>query len=270
MKFRLNTPTSQRVWQKLSTATALDPRPRSLDFWGSGLPFCPRAFWLDRRTGPVAKLENAEGQCRMDQGTAIHAVVQRWLGKAGILFGDWVCPECSFLIKDHLGLPSEVCPDHKRELRYQERRIDYQGLILKPDGILKPKERSILLEIKTTSSYSYQGTKEPREKHVYQANAYACVLRELGFDLAGAWIWYVSVDNPLRDVKSFAFSPDEKKFKDCLKTMQMIRDKVADDRPLVMLCPKDRLDPWCIYHQICTNKKTLAELSCSTKQREPR
>lgn len=241
------------------------------------MPFCQRAFWLDFHLGPFSEAQNYGKDISLMRGTAVHACLQKWLGHANFLYGNWSCPLCEATLYDHLGWPG-TCPIHtKADLVYTEYELRYKGFHGFADGLipLANKAHYALLEAKTMKGSAWVVLKEPKKEHVLQANAYAGVFqRTYALDVKKLWLWYVNADTPYYDPKVFELDYDEKMFTQMLKTMEKIRvmrykDRV--NRPLTPppgICTSTDRNPWCIAQGVCwsSNLTTiLKEQGVATK-----
>jgi len=272
MEFNSKSRRALQVWETLERAGYWSNR--RLEFRGSGLPFCPRAFFLDRVLEPPNRFGYLD-EVVLQRGHAIHEVTQKWLGRSGLLFGNWECPRClmtlgrSFVDHNSYG-PAGRCPIHQEELRYQEYEIEFEGLIGHPDGLIPNEGREhtfTLLEIKTqahTGSKAWPGWKELREPidhHIEQANAYACIIpAHLGFKITKGWIWYISADRPRWKPKIYEFDPDPRRLMKHVKTMRQIEKfDLKGGSPPPGTCRKEALDPFCPFQPICLSPMALVQ-----------
>jgi hypothetical protein len=265
MNFVRNGYLGRKVWKTLgNTCQWVDKR---MQFRGSGLPFCPRAFWLDQKHKPATR-ESYRDLVVVDRGRAIHLTTQRWLGRAGLLFGNWECPTCRvtlgspYVVKNALGTPGR-CPRHGRELVYQEYELSHSGMTGHPDGLLPLGDLGTLrgqtnwkfavLEIKTiNSSWWYSKLKKaPLPAHVEQVNAYACMVPEaLGLPVEKALVWYISSDHPESQPITFEFTPDPQRFKKHLACIKEIEGTHSSKPPRGICTPGDQY-PYCPVLPCC-------------------
>lgn len=237
-----------------------------MEFRASSLPFCQRAFWLDKKLEPASWRCYSE-EVRFWRGHGVHNCLQFWLGQAGILFGDWECPTCQktlgtpYVVHDAPGPPGD-CPRHGVTLRYREYELSYKGLSGHPDGLILDRDDTAgtsfsLLEVKTlqhwaskNSSYpDWMTIKRPYGPHVEQANAYACMVPRLkGFKIVKVLIWYVSIDRPTWKPKIFEFDPDENRFQKHIDTLRKIESQSLDDLPPA--CDPKTRNPFCVFSEV--------------------
>jgi len=191
------------------------------------------------------------------RGHAFHTSVQRWLGNAGFLFGNWACsdPTCDYVERDRLGPPG-ICQVHGSELVYDEYEILFKGFSGHPDGFLPRGDTFSLLEIKsiqhqaTAFTPGYETIEEPIPYHVEQANTYA-VLAPKALDAIKSVdrieIWYVSVDRPTWHPKVFRLKPDVARAKKHFKVMADIREALKKKDP-----PDCTVhSPFCTFSDFC-------------------
>lgn len=175
-------------------------------FRASGLPACPlQHVWyrFDRAANALpGRRESFTKDFYTEIGTAVHTVVQRWLGRLNVLFGDWRCPSCTDVVyKGRLGT---VTCDCGAETVYEE--LSFAG---KPsghcDGLIKlgqltPNEHDFaVLEVKTTSQRRLEQVikKEGMPlNYRLQATNYTYRLRQLGYNLVGVMFLFVPRDSP--------------------------------------------------------------------------
>jgi len=153
----------------------------------SSLPIC----WRDV---VLTKWSKATNQPREDwflhnilyveMGTAAHEVVQTYLGKRGMLYGSWECPDCGkTVINCHYPTDDNrpcMCGADYLYLEYTavhpNKKIGVRGEFGHIDGImpLGPGEGYIVVEFKTTavSLVSKLKANGPYSYHIDQASAY--------------------------------------------------------------------------------------------------
>jgi hypothetical protein len=190
-------------------------------FRASQLPICPRDFLFWEWTESERRPKDAES-FRMDFycdiGTAVHAVMQKWLGRANAIYGNWACqnPKCNHydevVVEDILGVQS--CPHCGKETIYEEYQLSHpSGLSAHPDGLLPYDDGYILWEFKTCDFTSKKT--RPRYNYLLQTNVYANLLEAKGFDIKAIVIVYISRVHP--DFKFFITKPNPKVFEETIK-----------------------------------------------------
>jgi hypothetical protein len=205
----------------------------------------------------------------LQRGRTIHAVTQKWLGRAGKLFGNWECPVCQITLGKTYSVynacgPPPRCPFHNVELVYEEYALEYEGMTMHPDGLIPDGSGFILLEIKT-QAHSGVGTSgwpgwveltEPMEHHVEQANIYACVVpHTLGFEITKGLLWYISADRPRWQPKTFEFDPDPTRLDKHVHTLREIQKLDLTAAAPEGICGES-LDPFCPVVGVCPSPPT--------------
>jgi hypothetical protein len=175
-------------------------------FRASGLPACPlQHCWyrFDREADELpGRRESFAKDFYTEIGTAVHTVVQRWLGRLGVLYGDWRCPRCTDVVyRDRLGTARCDCG---AETVYEELAFDGKpsghcdGLIKL--GELTPGEKDFaVLEVKTTSERRLDQVIKPQGpplNYRLQATNYTYRLQQLGYNLVGVMFLFVPRDSP--------------------------------------------------------------------------
>lgn len=131
-------------------------------------------------------------------GSAVHLVVQRWMGQTGRILGNWYCPKCSY--KKRMSLYEGDCPKCGTELLYKELVVKYKELSGHVDGIvLLPDENMIVLDYKTTTSSKINNGVKPYIAYEKQIKSYSHILKEeYGLPIVGSSLLYISRDNPYK------------------------------------------------------------------------
>lgn len=202
--------------------------PYKVQIRPSALPFC-QVEYLFAKLDPI---ESSVGDSFIERifvniGTAVHEVLQTYLGRSGLLYGQWKCKKCFWISDPFLGTP--YCGDPKTNwargkdlegnpigpedspcckgfaTRYQEFNLTDPVSKLKGscDGLLLVAGRLYLLEAKTkASSAVVRKMNGPDLPHVHQAGTYAAMAtpREWGLDqdIEGIAFCYVPRDYPNR------------------------------------------------------------------------
>ena len=172
---------------------------RLLDVHPSQLPICPTSYILGFNKDLVATFP-CVAQMIVDEGSAIHEVIQDHLGINKRAFGNWVCPECGQFFQLQRG--QRKCPNCDKWLKYQEVPVNYKGFAGHVDficnmGTLK-KPQYWLVDFKTTSMFSMESkVKTTPMSYDLQTKAYCLLLRlQYGIHIKGRAICYINRDNP--------------------------------------------------------------------------
>lgn len=281
MEIRLNGRRGLAAWRALEATSVWEDRP--MEFRASGLPFCPRAFWLDKKLRPSSQRSFTE-EVRLWRGHGVHHCLQHWMGQAGMLFGDWECPICKmtlgadYVVRDMLGPPG-TCPRHGVTLRYREYELLYEGLSGHPDGLVPDKadvDAFSLLEFKTLQHRGFKGSsypdwttiKSPYPPHIEQGNAYACMIEKLkGFRITKVLIWYVSIDRPAWQPKIFEFEPDWDRFQRHVDVVHQIEQQDLDGIP--PMCDPAARNPFCQFAEAGYCAMKTRDLYQLLREQEP-
>lgn len=174
----------------------------NFQFRASGLPFCSRAFVIDHRYNDVRPTRpfGYKFNFYVDIGTAVHEVIQKFLGMGKVLYGDWTC--CG--VTDHRRIGSVDCPVCGKPQLYGE-LAPKSVLGMHVDGISV--KYNAVLEFKTTSSRNLKALKGPYPNHMVQASCYLHALNaENSWELDKLVFVYFSRDNPA-DFRIFVCLP---------------------------------------------------------------
>jgi hypothetical protein len=185
---------AKRLVGALLEATA--PKPHRCEFRGSNMPFCS----VDMALTTVAEwhdfLPSVKGSYTSDlylgMGTVAHSVTQRWLGRQGVLWGDWRCPYCQHL---YCWSNDPTCPKCGRETIYRELAFAVGDFTGHCDGFIElPTLKALLLlEIKTTSVGKLREL--PYAEYVAQVTTYREAVRQQhDIDTAGVLFLFLPRD----------------------------------------------------------------------------
>jgi hypothetical protein len=145
-------------------------------------------------------------------GTTVHTVLQRWLGRAGILYGRWKCPRCSKTYEQQGVAFCKNCNKTETgiECTYEEYDLSpgTPFCSVHPDGLLVVNglDGLVLTDIKTTSlanipKLAKEGlTKEYQLNYLLQTSIYKHLLSSTpwNFDIVATVLLFVPRDNPTR------------------------------------------------------------------------
>lgn len=180
---------------------------RILDVHPSALPYCPTSFLLSFDPD-LMQQQKFQGQAIMNQGTALHSTMDRFLGRIDRAFGDFVCTDCGCIqhLKQASDFPNMRCPECGGRLHYEEVYIDYKGFVGHVDFLYntgsKKNPKLWVVDFKSKSYSLTDPTKTdiPLNYH-YQTLAYTLLLRaQYGLKIQGRAILNICRDNPSRMV----------------------------------------------------------------------
>ena len=181
-------------------------------------------------------------------GTLAHSILQKWLGRVGMLFGVWKCPEKDCKYEKLTYKPYKYsCPKHKRPLVYKEFYVEDKstGLRGKCDGlIVMPNPKKVIVtdfkfvdgeivkqiqreDLDVTGSLYYE-----------QVNTYASLLKEhektMGVTLWGTSLWFIDRGN-IRNMTTVSWKGIDN------KPLETIRRNVKKVRKILKKCERDGL-----------------------------
>ena len=167
---------------------------RPIQLRASGLPTCSLLF-LEKMLLDDTETDEAMMDYYCSVGTTVHSHLQKWLGKSGRVYGNWICRSCGHKHENSMKWKCSKCKSH---MEYEELEISYNVFSGHIDGLVKQKNgRFIVFDYKTTSSRNIYSKKYiPVHKHILQVSAYAAILRKQGMDIESVSIVYVARDNP--------------------------------------------------------------------------
>lgn len=228
-------------------------------FRSSALPYCARRDLitrLRRMAGePVKRLIRVSNRIAMDNGTAMHAVLQAAMSEEGKLFGDWECAKCSS-IKEMQLFPGKCCGHSYvyKELFIDDEFIGFSGHV---DAVIQlTNDNYALVDFKTVDPKKYKA-KSMDPKHILQISAYRYYLRRPPFNLPieEAYVAYFSrEDRP--SFKIFEI-PDgqqyDKQFemfqKHAIMTEKAVKTGEIDSLP--SYCNSISDEPYCPFNHMC-------------------
>jgi hypothetical protein len=223
--------------------------PYDFQFRSSRLPFCPREFVIHHRMPKDDRAFRGEGyqfNFYVAIGSAVHEVVQRFLGISNFLYGSWTC--CGVTEHDREG--SAVCLVCGRPQKYEELAPE-SDLGMHVDGV------SVLYngvtEFKTTSSKNLPTLKNPYDQHMQQASCYLHALNEEnGWQLDKLIFVYFSRDNPA-DFRVFVRKPLDTIYQDTLVLYRSAKSDLVNGVLPPPVCEKPSDGKWkgCPYSGIC-------------------
>jgi len=203
---------ANRLINALLEARAVEPWRFS--FRASAMPACQLQhvwFAMDEHLKDIPRRNKTYfSDFFLEVGTAVHTATQRWLGRLGILFGNWMCESCG---RDDKGVPINMiadrfgpqkCSTHKTEMVYEEYEFNdpptghCDGLI--KFGEMTPNDNDfVLLELKTSSTKKIDTEIKPNGppmSYKIQATIYAHKLKKRGFNIVGVLFIFIPRDIP--------------------------------------------------------------------------
>lgn len=178
----------------ITTTSDKQPIGRIMSLRPSQLPFCPVGFFCHHAHYGQYRMLDFMGGFYTSVGTAVHEVMQDYLGQSGRFLSDWECTICK---KWRRMSTNNECCDFP--MRYHEVEINYKGVVGHIDGIFKDKDgRYWIVDFKTISLKNVENrVKDPGQVYIEQIEAYALFLRlQYGIVVAGVMLFFVPRDNP--------------------------------------------------------------------------
>lgn len=173
-------------------------RPKN-EFRCSGLPFCP-VKWLAQELDPEPFKASFGFDYYTTAGTAMHKVLQKWMGRMNGLLGDWKCHKCKTEVS--MAWSPQYCPTCNKYMEYEEVEVKEPetGLSGHIDGITRCEAASDDLLVFDYKSIGVRGLAQdelPYPYNIQQINAYAVLLKRLlGLPIKEMGLIYVARDNP--------------------------------------------------------------------------
>lgn len=223
--------------------------PYHFQFRSSKLPFCPREFVIHSRLSPEMRALRGEDYSfnfYVKIGSAVHEVVQKFLGISKFLYGNWTC--CG--VTEYAREGSARCQVCGQPQLYSE-LAPKSDLGMHVDGV------SVLYngvaEFKTTSSKNLPEIKDPYPQHMGQASCYLHALNaENGWNLDKLIFVYFSRDNP-KDFRVFVRSPLETFYDESLALWKEAKTTLFAGKLPTPICSSssDGSYKGCSYAGIC-------------------
>lgn len=231
-------------------------------FSPSALPVCPRRYSIYSHATEDIKASyywEYSGEFYTSLGHTIHAVTQRQLGKAGLIFGNWKC--CGVTRTNQYAERCLICTKYPE---YSEYRLDkvMNGIGGFVDGVLL--KHNAVLEIKTKSTKAIQTMTEPIwYEWTLQASVYATALNRMyGWSLNKIVMLYISRENPHQrkifvvPVIKTALDNQVAAFnygKECVK-LKVLPEGICKNQ-------QDDNAKYCVYSSICFRPDLAKKLS---------
>lgn len=172
----------------------------------SCLPFCARyhslALGLKKKDLP-SEVTTFLDDAILSTGHTFHAVLQRWMGMAGTLVGNWKCHACGKTVFQE-GQPrccDRKCANLGGPMEYVELNLKDKktGLTAHPDGLFYTPKRVLEgLEFKTIVQANLEELTQPYDAHLkYQAATYARLVKSnLDLDVRHFTFVYIARNLP--------------------------------------------------------------------------
>lgn len=167
---------------------------RLLSLRPSQLPFCPARTFINAASHGALMTLDFRGAFYTSVGTAVHEVLQTFLGKSGKFLADWRCRCCGKWKR--LSHDNECCD---LEMEYHEVTINYRGVVGHIDAIFRDKRgRYWIVDFKTASISGAKSKRtSPGPVYIEQVETYANTLyRQYDIKCRGVVLFFVTRDNP--------------------------------------------------------------------------
>lgn len=250
-------------------------------FRPSSSPVCSRfIFFLKAYEGnPIITAEDAfVSDCYFEFGKAAHLVVQKWLGKTGLLYGDWICQKCKSITSNCLR-PVSCLKCACSEFTYKE--LDFAAgtpfSSAHPDGFLLVEELSTkearcfsVLEIKTISQEGFAGLTAQKPEHRIQAGIYALLGLQKGIRVVGVLFLYMNRNKPSQ-LKTFYQFVDPKILITELKAFKVGQEAISTGKTPLGICRSEKDGIYCQFRNICFSpsfQEKVREAEASLKARQ--
>lgn len=164
----------------------------------SQLPFCPLNFFCHHATFGALRTMEMTGAFYVTIGTAVHEVLQNYMGKSGRFLANWHCKQCGKQRK--VSMQNECCDF---PCTYHEIEIRYKGVVGHIDAVFRDRHGNYwIVDFKTTSlAAAKTKLKKPGVAYTEQVEAYALMLwLEHGIKVKGVVLMFVKRDNPKEPV----------------------------------------------------------------------
>ena len=239
--------------------------------------WCPRSTWYKMKETPESDPDrlNLRRLNILTEGNNIHDKWQRWMWKAGCLYGEWGCGECDY--RFWATSPTECLNCLGGDLYYREVPLynEEYHMLGHADGIWEDADGQALVEIKSVGlgtlrwdapqlyqAYAdgdldfdglWKQIKRPLASHIRQASLYMFALGLTEAVIIYEW-------KPDQDVKEFRIKLD-------MDRIQGILDKVKETIPLLdgdeppskphnAFGKKSEVCRFCNYKSKCWNGKS--------------
>lgn len=246
----------------------------------SGLPFCQWQAMLAELYGADAPTDQDDfaRDFYMAVGTAAHLVAQRWLGRAGYLFGPFECKHCKS-VEVSQGFPEQCpsgCPDPQwiyREINLKDADPSNEFASAHADGLIRfdwmPERHYYLVDFKTCSLHTlpkaeYGLTSEWHQKYLHQTAIYAHLLsRADDMEIDGTAFVFIPRDDPkqLTAVIIDQSTTHGEIYHGAVRRARAAKKAVATGNCLAIEreCQTAMDKPECPFHGPCWDRKRTAQ-----------
>jgi len=275
---------TMRVLPKIETALALEQAERNSHrdtdhFHSSEMAkenWCPLSSWY-KITGEEESDPQSFSLSRMNifaEGHNIHDKWQRWMWRAGGLWGNWLCKTCEYKWEDRSPSMCPICSSDDVGYREVPLSSDRYQIVGHADGVWEDDKGKAVIEIKSVGLGTirwdapklYEGydkgdlslddlwkkIKRPLKAHIRQVNLYMmCLGIE---DAVVIYEW-----KPSQDVKEFHLKYDETLISDILVGIDDVLDcmkaGVKPNRPVTATHKSCATCRFCNYKSRCWSSK---------------
>lgn len=237
-------------------------------FKGSTLPYCPVRDALTKCQESTGNTPNRvttfDELIRMEIGTTVHAVYQKFLSLRGNIYGDWECSKCHKIFKMMLG-PTYHCG---RACDYQEIRLYDQNSGFKgaADALIPYGDGYVLIDFKTKAENRMEKVKVERHERA-QVFAYKYVLMKPPYEIniLGQAIVYISRDVP-SNFKVLEIENDdlaEEEFERYVRLQSLSKEALVTGKinELPGLCRNQNDEMYCPYNLLCFGPNRAVNLN---------
>jgi hypothetical protein len=245
-------------------------------FRGSGVPHCP-IKWAYAHTSKQPRMDERSFMLEYtaEQGKVVHALVQKWLGIMGIMFGKWKCTKCNTIhpkgeAKGLLG-PVTCCgiPCEYEEFDMKAPRL--QNFSGHCDGVIKIMNKYAPLEMKVrgaTEMATIAKAMKPVYKNLLQGTSYRYVLPSMLSPTISRQEWHDFVvlayfDRADIRNKIILFAPYEPKiFEKEVLAVKHTREAIQTGNFHLLdgYCKSPNDDRFCDLHDLCFSKDPISSL----------
>jgi len=214
--------------------------------------FCQIAFLISKIENDLER-EYFTKDFYCSVGTAVHSVLQKWLGIKHYLYGLWECPICN---KIQEGFGPKHCDNTL--CIYKEYELSWKGMSGHCDGLILLNNQFYILEFKTISLKSLQERRKQNKPfffHSNQVNMYVLMGQKLKLPkpLIGGIIIYIARDNPKHFLVFVQSGVDLESINNVITLYQdvEIRNKTGNFKGIVKACSNLQDAQYCPYKSLC-------------------